>query len=273
MGWKSLGAAAALYLVVCSPPVSAQTVHILAEGETLYSLSRRYGVELGDILRTNGIADPSSMAVGTRLVIPDGSATNEPRSMYTVASGDTYYGIARRHGMTVDELLEANGRNSDRILRVGETLVVVPGVGRDDEMSSDNAEIGPQSDVTNSLGTRVSGVPRWPVAGEKRSLDGKLVGVSIQAEPMSYVHAVATGDVVWTGPYRGFGHVVLIDSGGYIYLYGGNEDLFVNVGQSVAAGNRIGRLGSSGPSGGTKEMIFSVFREGLPVSPDDAPRG
>ena len=90
---------------------------------------------------------------------------------------------------------------------------------------------------------------------------------------MSYVHAVASGSVVWTGPYRGFGNVVLVDSKGYIYLYGGSEDLFVNVGQTVNVGNRIGRLGSSGPNGTRQPMYFSVFREGLPVSPDEAPRG
>ena len=90
---------------------------------------------------------------------------------------------------------------------------------------------------------------------------------------MSYVHAVASGSVVWTGPYRGFGNVVLVDSRGYIYLYGGSEDLFVNVGQTVNVGNRIGRLGSSGPNGTRQPMYFSVFREGLPVSPDEAPRG
>ncbi len=104
-------------------------------------------------------------------------------------------------------------------------------------------------------------------------LDGKLEGVAIEADPLSYVHAVAGGNVVWTGPYRGFGHVVLVDSNGYIYLYGGNEDLFVNVGQTVAAGSRIGRLGSSGPDGGKQDMIFSVFREGVPISPEEAPRG
>ena len=83
---------------------------------------------------------------------------------------------------------------------------------------------------------------------------------------------VADGDVMWTGPYRGFGQVVLIDSGGYIYLYGGNEDLFVNVGQSISAGSRIGRLGAASPGGSQREMYFSVFREGVPVAPEDAPR-
>ncbi|OQX29555.1 MAG: hypothetical protein B0D92_03095, partial [Spirochaeta sp. LUC14_002_19_P3] len=120
---------------------------------------------------------------------------------------------------------------------------------------------------------KVQSVPWWPVAGTKQPLEGKLKGVSIMADNMSYVHAVAPGRVVWTGPYRGFGNVVLVDSNGYIYLYGGNNDLFVNVGQSVESGSRIGRLGSSIPGNEPQPMYFSVFREGVPIAPEDAPRG
>ena len=254
------------------PLVSADVIHIMKKGETLYSLSRRYGVSLEELLEKNAIADPSGLSVGTRLLIPGEEAakttlrTDTQPGLYTVLKGDTYYGIARKHSIEVDHLLSLNNRESSRILMVGETLVV-RGTGRNPE-----PDITPQP-VQHVTAARVSNVPWWPVAGYKQPLDGKLVGVAIQAEPLSYVHAVAGGNVVWTGPYRGFGHVVLVDSNGYIYLYGGNEDLFVNVGQTIAVGSRIGRLGSSGPNGGKKDMIFSVFREGVPVSPDDAPRG
>jgi len=247
--------------------LEAQTVHVLARGETLYSLSRRYDVELDDLLARNGIEDPSDLAVGTRLYIPGEAAPVSGQSFHTVAAGETYYSIARAYGMSVDELLQMNGRAASRILRVGESLIVAEAPEATALPPGDAVETRP------AAAERVDAVPWWPVAGRKRPLDGKLVGVAISAEPMSYVHAVASGDVVWTGPYRGFGHVVLVDSGGYIYLYGGNEDLFVNVGQSVSAGNRIGRLGPSGPAGNDQDMIFSVFRDGVPVSPDSAPRG
>lgn len=224
-------------------------------------------------MERNSISDPSGLSVGTRLLIPGNESpstaavsSGSSTAIYTVQKGDTYYGIARTHNMPVDDLLALNGRSTNRVLRVGETLVIR---GNSVTPVPVNIETRP---IRNPP-SRVSNVPWWPVAGLKQPMEGKLVGVTIEATPQSYVHAVAGGNVVWTGPYRGFGHVVLVDSNGYIYLYGGNEDLFVNVGQAVTAGSRIGRLGSSGPNGGKQNMIFSVFREGVPVSPEDAPRG
>jgi len=263
-----------IIIVLFLPAVclSADTVHVLSRGETLYSLARTYGVSLDDLLKTNNIQDPSGLSVGTRLIIPGNEenpvmvSAGTSSLRYTVQKGDTYYGIARKYNLDVDSLLSMNGRDSSRVLKVGETLLIRNSAPADTERPAPAA-------VSHTAAVMVRNVPWWPVAGYMQPLDGKLEGVAIEADPLSYVHAVAGGSVVWTGPYRGFGHVVLVDSNGYIYLYGGNEDLFVNVGQNVSAGSRIGRLGSAGPDGEKQDMIFSVFREGVPVSPEDAPRG
>ncbi len=259
-----------LVAVFAAVTAYSDSVHIISQGETLYSLARHYGVSLDELLNKNNISDPSGLSVGTRLIIP-GSDENQGVSLsnsnsassalYTVQKGDTYYGIARKYNLEVDALLSMNSRDTSRVLRVGETLMVGRSIVKSRELEYKPAAV------------TVRNVPWWPVAGYMQPLDGKLEGVAIEADPLSYVHAVAGGSVVWTGPYRGFGHVVLVDSKGYIYLYGGNEDLFVNVGQTVTAGSRIGRLGSSGLDGGKQDMIFSVFREGVPISPDEAPRG
>ena len=47
-----------------------QTYHIVKEGETLYSISKTYGVSLEEITKVNGIDDPSQVSVGLRLIIP-----------------------------------------------------------------------------------------------------------------------------------------------------------------------------------------------------------
>jgi len=261
-----------IILTTCSVfTVFADTVHVVAKGETLYSLARKYNVTLKELLTKNGISDPSGLRAGARLVIPGKVAPKSEKKTYTVKRGDTYYSIAKRFNLDVDTLLTMNAREPSAVLRVGETLIVAKwGIERSDS-AAELIAVGVDSQTGHS--STVSDVPWWPVAGQMKPLKGKLVGVSIESEPSSYVHAVARGHVVWTGPYRGFGHVVLVDSNGYIYLYGGNKDLFVNVGQTVTAGSRIGRLGSSGPGGDKLDMIFSVFREGVPVSPDKAPRG
>lgn len=287
---KRMRPRALLFIALCirPPSISAETIHRLKRGETLYSLARNYGVSLDALIRRNGISDPSALSVGTRLYIPESSPA-APESgapnpnpaeaaVHIVKKGDTYYSIARRYSIDVALLLELNGRSDGQTLGVGERLTVSSSVIPASVQSSEPAvpppgDTQPPPSRPSSPASRVQDVPWWPVAGLKRPLEGKLAGISIEADSMSYVHAVAAGNVVWTGPYRGFGNVVLIDSRGYIYLYGGNDDLFVNVGQSVNAGSRIGRLGSSGANGTSQSMYFSVFREGLPVSPDKAPRG
>lgn len=277
---KRMRLRALLFIALCirPPSISAETIHRLKQGETLYSLARDYGVSLDALIRRNGITNPSSLSVGTRLYIPGSSpaAPESGASVHVVKKGDTYYSIARRYSIDVALLLELNGRSDGQTLGVGERLTVKrltvsPSATPASVQSSGPAD--PPPSRPSSRESRVQEVPWWPVAGLKRPLEGKLAGVSIEADSMSYVHAVAAGNVVWTGPYRGFGNVVLVDSRGYIYLYGGNEDLFVNIGQSVNAGSRIGRLGSSGANGTSQSMYFSVFREGLPVPPDQAPRG
>src|SRR3989304_5688860 len=40
------------------------------KGETLYSISKIYGISLGEITEVNGIDDPSQVSIGLRLIIP-----------------------------------------------------------------------------------------------------------------------------------------------------------------------------------------------------------
>jgi membrane-bound lytic murein transglycosylase D len=122
--------------------------HRLATGDTLYGLSRRYGVALPLLERANAGLDPRRLAVGGIVRIPaiDGavlpaaaspvvaapsppaaaSALPAPdfRGSWTVERGDTLWAIARRHGITPELLAAANGRSLDSPLKPGDTLKV-----------------------------------------------------------------------------------------------------------------------------------------------------
>ena len=241
----------------------------MQKGETLYSLSRRYDIPVDELMSVNGIIKPESVREGTQLIIPSQkNLQNSGNESYTtlynireyeVVKGDTYYGIAKKQGMTVPELLALNGLTVSDVLLPGQVLRVSvindadinvrETVQRRDQ--NDNNQIV-DMDVSYSNGFY------WPVEGTREPMSGKLEGIKIAADGFSYVFSVSNGTVVWIGPYRGFGNVILINSHGYIYMYGGNEDMFVNVGESVSSGTKIGRLGSSGNFGEKKEMYFSV---------------
>jgi LysM repeat protein len=59
-------------LLVGSLPVLADGVYVVQRGDTLYSISRRYGVSMWEIARLNGIADVNRIWVGQVLRIPGG---------------------------------------------------------------------------------------------------------------------------------------------------------------------------------------------------------
>lgn len=63
-------------------PASART-HTVKAGETLWRIASTYGVEVRDLQRKNGIADPGSLKVGQVLVLP-----GAPSPMETGAAAD-----------------------------------------------------------------------------------------------------------------------------------------------------------------------------------------
>lgn len=51
-------------------PLPAGIYHIVGSGETLYRISKTYGVDLNEIVRVNNIIDPDCIGVGEKLFIP-----------------------------------------------------------------------------------------------------------------------------------------------------------------------------------------------------------
>lgn len=110
--------------------VQAQTVtvrHTLQPGETLYQLSRKYGVSVMQILGCNPTVVPDSVRAGDVVLIPSsGVADGGCREMHRIQKGETVWGIARKYGLTVDELLAANPQveSSDYKLKKGKMLCI-----------------------------------------------------------------------------------------------------------------------------------------------------
>ncbi len=102
-------------------------VHVVAWGETLFSIAQRYGTTVDAIAVVNGITDPTHIAVGQRLVIPTANAPTVPAeagATHVVQAGENLYRIALQYGTTSQALAELNGiYNPDHVV-VGQTLVI-----------------------------------------------------------------------------------------------------------------------------------------------------
>ena len=261
-----------LTLFITQSLFSDDLVHIFKKGDTLYSLSKKYNVKLSEILELNNIKDPMKIREGYKVII------KKEKNIYIVKKGDTLYSIAKKNDLKIKELLKINKFTQNTIIKVGQKIYLPVTIERNTP--------GPELIVKKPANTgkepvnktKLTAVKKnktdffWPVDGEIEKLSGKLQGSRISADKGDPVYSVSTGRVVWEGPYRGFGRVVFIESsGGYVYVYGGNEKTRVSVGDLVEPGSEIGLIGlnmhESKPG-----IYFSVYKNGEPVDVEKAPR-
>lgn len=136
-------------LVVVAHSNDERVLHEVKPGDSLFGISRQYNVTIAEIQEWNNI-EGTNLEAGTKLVIYPQSTTEQQPSIddleqmdeeertsiverytesaaesesYTVKSGDTLYGIARQHDMTVNELRQINNLQDD-MLRVGQRITV-----------------------------------------------------------------------------------------------------------------------------------------------------
>lgn len=107
------------------------TTHVVAWGETLYTIAHQYRVAPQAIIDANGLANPDHLYAGQQLIIPgaDGSsqqAATTPAGKHIVQPGENLYRIGLKYGLTVNALMSANGLvNADQIY-AGQ-LLIIPG--------------------------------------------------------------------------------------------------------------------------------------------------
>ncbi|MFW5927048.1 MAG: LysM peptidoglycan-binding domain-containing protein [Wenzhouxiangella sp.] len=101
--------------------------HQVRPGENLWLIARRYRVSISDLQRWNGLGDDSLIRPGDRLVIHMDSHSGQKPTRYTVRRGDSLWSIARRHQVTVNDLLRWNELDENSVLRPGQTLTIRTG--------------------------------------------------------------------------------------------------------------------------------------------------
>ena len=127
----------------------------------------------------------------------------------------------------------------------------------------------------NSPFAHLQGKLTWPLQGrilrnfgtqiEQSELrwDGTVIG----AKPGQSVHAVASGRVIFARWLAGYGLLIIINhGGGYMTLYGRNQQIAVNVGDYVKPGETIATAGKSGGFDHTT-LYFSIRHNTTALNP------
>jgi septal ring factor EnvC (AmiA/AmiB activator) len=104
-----------------------------------------------------------------------------------------------------------------------------------------------------------------PRAGGSLKWQGMLIGTDRGAR----VRAPFAGRVAYADWLPGMGLMIVLDhGGGYLSLYGHNEEVFKKVGDPVAAGDVIGAVGDTGGHN-QPALYFEVRRGREPVNPEN----
>jgi LysM repeat protein len=98
-----------------------RSCHTVKANDTLYNLSKKYGVTIAAICDANGIKEADTLPLGKMLIIPDGKSC-----AYTVKDEDTLYSLSKVFGTTIAAIKAANGLKSNQI-NEGEVLSIPVG--------------------------------------------------------------------------------------------------------------------------------------------------
>ena len=128
---------AALALAVVLPfpglaPAAALANVVVKPGETLSEIADRHGVSLTRLMQANGISNPNVITAGQSLRLPGSSAAaagSARGGSVTVQPGDTLSDIADRQGVSLNQLMQANGITNPNMVVAGQKLVL-PGSRR-----------------------------------------------------------------------------------------------------------------------------------------------
>jgi len=220
---------------------------------------------------------------------------------YTVQSGDTLSSIARKTGVGVVAIKQANGMQ-DGLLKIGQTLKV-PAGGTTAVASAKPAKVDPVTTATTQAPAKATpsetlasytppkkdskviqqaededavapdatgiGKMRWPVRGRVISGFGSgKDGVDIAVPTGTPVKAAENGVVIYAGDgLKEFGNTVLVrHENGLVTVYGHASSIEVQRGQKVKRGQEIALSGMSGTTDSPK-LHFEVRKNSAPVDP------
>lgn len=123
----TVGAAGVLLASSTAANADSTTTHKVKQNETVWALSKKYGVSIQSIEKLNRINSNHLIITDQTLQIPskDGSQTvnkNDNKSTYTIKSGDTLWRIAQNNHISLDELLSLNNLNASDIIYPGQVI-------------------------------------------------------------------------------------------------------------------------------------------------------
>lgn len=151
--------------------------YVVQRGDTLWAISRKYGVSISSIAEINQLPDPNMLVIGQALLIPTIART------HVVKSRESLWLISRMYGTTIQAIVETNKISNPNLIQVGQILLIPPAAKPAKEVNAylaglDEMGSGSAQSIVQNLGKYLTYL--CPASYEARS-DGSLFGIEDDA--------------------------------------------------------------------------------------------
>ncbi|MCR4963985.1 MAG: M23 family metallopeptidase [Firmicutes bacterium] len=269
--WMILTALVLCWGGFCRPAPAAEplSLYITTAGDTVAALGSLSGTEAGLLAAMNNVPADAVLPGGMLLRLPE-----QPLFRVQVGEGDTFWSIAQRYGVPLEQLYSLNGLTARSAAYPGQTLRIPLAEEVSAVAGSPLAAEEETAWVAAALASRLGETSfAWPLSGVITSPFGKRSrgwhsGLDIAAGRGTPIAAAAAGQVIeagWKNDAYGYA-VMLRHDRRLVTLYAHCDELWVQEGQWVAQGQTLGLVGLTGHTTGP-HVHFEVRLNGECVNP------
>jgi murein DD-endopeptidase MepM/ murein hydrolase activator NlpD len=256
---EATGAVSAPRVASNAPAAGASHVHVIAPGETLMKLSRRYNKPLSAIAKANNLPATAMVKVGDRIVIPGvrpqraaaGPSAAPPAGQVKTPAAPPP--AQPQKPAPVTKVAAAPATSTAR------TVTPV-----DERPAAEKAK------------AEVAATPtfRWPVRGRiiasfgPKTSGGQNDGINVAVPEGTPIKASEDGVVAYAGnELKTYGNLVLVrHSNGYVTAYAHASEILVKRDDPIKRGQVIAKSGQSG-SVSAPQLHFEIRKGSSPVDP------
>lgn len=188
-------------------PAQGYALHVIVPKETYYSIAKKFGITVSELLELNSLSEAKVLHVGEKLKVPrqgQGSQAQQPAPDHQDAARSLFSQVS-----------------------LGSSLGVAPTAATSNVATK--PPFWPISGARKLVGGRVPGM----------EIFSKIASAPVQS--------VVSGKVSWVGHFHDSSQMVIVEKNNLLYIYGGLSQPSVSYGQAVAAGDTLGVLPSKSP--------------------------
>ncbi len=253
---------------------SHKDIYVVKEGDTLFSIAKKFKMNLNDIYQLNPGLKDRPLYIGDQITVFKTSSVDNfneweekneviyQQKKYKVKKGDSLYSIAKRFNTTAEKLIQLNKLNPKNPIHPNQEILI-ENYKIVKSFKVKKIFIQPvEGYITSGYGYRVN-----PFISNIRHFHK---GIDIAANMGTPIKAARDGLVVFSGRLEGYGNCIFIrHQDDYITVYGHNKINKVKVGDIVYQGQEIAEVGRTGYATGP-HLHFEVRKLDQPIDPNYA---